>query len=90
MNLQFRGEFVNIFNRTLSAEPRHGQSAERDRCIIRQGILTSGFGVMARLPGSEHFEHFHGPDRDVGDEVFVLNAYSRGQSGWKGNKESPV
>ncbi len=45
MNLQFRGEFVNIFNRTELPSPG---AANPQNAIVHnsQGILTSGFGVM--------------------------------------------
>jgi hypothetical protein len=46
MNLQIRGEFVNIFNRTLMPAP--STTAPQNPVLHggRQGQLTSGFGVI--------------------------------------------
>lgn len=45
MNLQFRGEFVNIFNRTEMPSPG---TANPQNALVHNslGILTGGFGVM--------------------------------------------
>ena len=45
MNLQFRAEFVNIFNRTVMPNP--GVANPQNALVHNSsGILTSGFGVM--------------------------------------------
>ena len=45
MNLQIRGEFVNIFNRTLLPSPitTNPQNAPAKNAL---GIYTSGFGII--------------------------------------------
>jgi len=52
-NLFIRGEFVNIFNRTIMPAP---STANPQNPVARngQGILTSGFGVISAYftPGS--------------------------------------
>jgi hypothetical protein len=55
MNLQVRGEFVNIFNRTLLGSP---STASPQNAVVRNslGILTSGFGAVAayQAPGTSN------------------------------------
>jgi hypothetical protein len=48
MNLQIRGEFVNIFNRTLLPSPitTNPQNAPAKNAL---GIYTSGFGISAPI-----------------------------------------
>jgi hypothetical protein len=46
LTLQFRGEFVNIFNRTLLPNPITSVNPTVALTRNAQGILTNGFGVM--------------------------------------------
>ena len=46
MNFQIRGEFVNIFNRTLMPNPTT-TSPQNAPTKNGQGIYTGGFGVIA-------------------------------------------
>ena len=46
MNLQIRGEFVNIFNRTLMPAPSTSNPQNAITHGGAQGQLTSGFGVI--------------------------------------------
>jgi hypothetical protein len=47
MTLQFRGEFVNIFNRLLLPNPVTSVNPTVALTRNSQGILTNGFGVMS-------------------------------------------
>jgi hypothetical protein len=55
-NLFIRGEFVNIFNRTIMPAPNTINGANPQNPVQRngQGIITNGFGVISAYftPGS--------------------------------------